>query len=62
MCVDTRLQWSEAKNVWHNAVIRTTATAPCLRNKAFVPRGIRVSHRDSCEPNPGRVVARVPSS
>ena len=23
-CVDPRLQWSEAKNVWHNAGIRTT--------------------------------------
>jgi hypothetical protein len=23
-CVDARLQWSEAKNIWHNAGIRTT--------------------------------------
>jgi hypothetical protein len=28
VCVDTRLQWSQAKNVWHNSVIRTTMTAP----------------------------------
>lgn len=28
VCVDTRLQWSEAKNVWHNAVIRTTLNLP----------------------------------
>ena len=28
LCVDNRLQWSKAKNVWHNAVIRTTVTAP----------------------------------
>jgi hypothetical protein len=28
MCVDSRLQWSEATNVWHNAVIRTTLSAP----------------------------------
>jgi hypothetical protein len=28
VCVDTRLQWSQAKNVWHNSVIRTTMAAP----------------------------------
>jgi hypothetical protein len=31
VCVDSRLQWSEAKNIWHNAAIRTTlhtAAAP----------------------------------
>ena len=27
-CVDSRLQWSKARNVWHNAVIRTTVIAP----------------------------------
>lgn len=27
-CVDNRLQWSRAKNVWHNAVIRTTLALP----------------------------------
>ena len=26
--VDPRLQWSEAKNIWHNSVIRTTLSAP----------------------------------
>jgi hypothetical protein len=24
VCVDSRLQWSEAKNIWQNAAIRTT--------------------------------------
>ncbi len=24
LCVDSRMQWSEAKNIWHNAGIRTT--------------------------------------
>jgi hypothetical protein len=24
VCVDSRVQWSEAKNIWHNAGIRTT--------------------------------------
>ena len=28
VCVDSRLQWSQAKNVWHNSVIRTTLNAP----------------------------------
>ncbi len=23
-CVDPRLQWSQAKNIWHNAAIRST--------------------------------------
>jgi hypothetical protein len=27
-CVDSNLQWSEARNVWQNAVIRTTLNAP----------------------------------
>jgi hypothetical protein len=27
-CVDSKMQWSQAKNVWHNAVIRTTLNAP----------------------------------
>lgn len=26
--VDSRMQWSEAKNVWHNAAVRTTLYAP----------------------------------
>lgn len=35
VCVDTRLQWREAKNIWHNAVIRTTLSLPgrLLRRK-----------------------------
>lgn len=28
VCVDSRLQWNQTKNVWHNAVIRTTVSAP----------------------------------
>ena len=28
VCVDEKLQWSQAKNVWHNSVIRTTISAP----------------------------------
>lgn len=28
VCVDSRLQWSEAKNVWQNAVIRTALNLP----------------------------------
>lgn len=28
VCVDSRMQWSQAKNVWHNAIIRTTLNAP----------------------------------
>jgi len=31
VCIDPRLQWSEARNIWHNAAMRTTMykmTAP----------------------------------
>lgn len=28
VCVDTRLQWSQAKNIWHNAIIRTVIASP----------------------------------
>ena len=28
VCVDKRVQWSEAKNVWHNAMIRTAIYMP----------------------------------
>lgn len=24
VCVDTKIQWSEAKNIWHNSAVRTT--------------------------------------
>jgi hypothetical protein len=27
-CVDRRLQWSQARNIWHNAAIRTAIYAP----------------------------------
>ncbi len=27
-CVDSRLQWAQAKNIWHNAILRTTLTLP----------------------------------
>lgn len=27
-CVDNRLQWGQAKNVWHNAIVRTTLALP----------------------------------
>ncbi len=32
-CVDPKLQWSQAKNIWHNAAIRSAlyATAAPLR-------------------------------
>ena len=28
LCVDNRMQWSQAKNVWHNAMIRSTLNLP----------------------------------
>jgi len=28
VCVDNRLQWPQAKNVWRNAAIHTAVTAP----------------------------------
>lgn len=28
ICVDTKLQWSQAGNIWHNSVIRTTISMP----------------------------------
>ena len=28
VCVDSRLQWGQARNLWHNAVIRTTLALP----------------------------------
>ena len=36
VCVDPRLQWSQAKNVWHNAVIRTALNTPArVARKVF---------------------------
>lgn len=37
-CVDSRLQWSKAKSLWHNAVIRTTVTAPVRWTKKALGR------------------------
>jgi hypothetical protein len=28
VCVDPKIQWSQAGNVWHNSVVRTTLSAP----------------------------------
>ena len=40
VCVDTRLQWAEARNVWHNAVIRTTLGVPARKlGSLFKRRG-----------------------
>jgi hypothetical protein len=30
VCIDPRMQWSHAKNIWHSAVIRTTFYLPVL--------------------------------
>lgn len=38
VCVDPRLQWSEAKNVWHNAAIRTMLYLPVALVKRLVKR------------------------
>jgi hypothetical protein len=36
-CVDTRLQWSEAKNIWHNAAMRTAFYMPvAMAKKTFL--------------------------
>ena len=36
VCVDSRLQWSQAKNVWHNSIVRTTLNLPVrLTRKVF---------------------------
>jgi hypothetical protein len=37
-CVDSRLQWSQAKNVWHNSIIRTTLNAPVRMTRRIVKR------------------------
>lgn len=28
VCIDPKLQWAHARNIWHNAAMRTTLTAP----------------------------------
>ena len=40
-CVDPKLQWSQAKNIWHNAAIRSAlyaAAAPVRRARKLVSR------------------------
>jgi len=38
VCVDSKLQWSQAKNVWHNAIIRTTLNAPVRITRRLLGR------------------------
>jgi hypothetical protein len=38
VCVDTRLQWGRAKNVWHNAMIRSTVNLPVRLIRQFSQR------------------------
>jgi hypothetical protein len=37
-CVDSKMQWSQARNVWHNAVIRTTLNAPVRATRRLFGR------------------------
>ncbi len=37
-CVDSKINWSQAKNVWHNAVIRTTLNAPVRAGRRLFGR------------------------
>lgn len=37
-CVDPRIQWREAKNIWHNAAIRTTLYMPVRAGKQLFGR------------------------
>ncbi|MCZ7674143.1 MAG: hypothetical protein M5U34_46965 [Chloroflexi bacterium] len=39
VCVDKRVQWSEAKNVWHNAMIRTAVYMPVHLTKRLFNKG-----------------------
>jgi hypothetical protein len=39
MLVDPRVQWSEAKNIWHNAAIRTALYMPIALTKKVFRRG-----------------------
>ncbi len=41
VCVDRRLQWSQARNVWHNAAMRTAAyvvASPLRRVRTLIRR------------------------
>jgi len=37
-CVDNRIQWSQAKNVWHNAMIRSTLNLPVRTAQRVIGR------------------------
>ena len=37
-CVDTRVQWGEAKNIWHNAAVRTALYTPVAMVKKVFTR------------------------
>jgi hypothetical protein len=37
-CVDPRMQWSEAGNLWHNAAIRTTLYMPVRAARRLLGR------------------------
>ena len=37
-CVDPRMQWSQAKNIWHNAAIRTALYTPVAMIRKLVRR------------------------
>ena len=39
MLIDPRVQWSEAKNIWHNAAIRTALYMPIALTKKVFKRG-----------------------
>jgi hypothetical protein len=36
--VDPRLQWAEARNLWHNAAIRTALYMPVAIARKLLPR------------------------
>lgn len=38
VCVDKNVQWSEAKNIWHNAMIRTAVYTPVLMTRKIFRR------------------------
>jgi len=38
-CIDPHIQWSQAKNIWHNAAIRTALYTPVAMVRKLVRRG-----------------------
>ena len=38
VCVDSKLQWSQAGNIWHNSVVRTTLSRPGYVRKNIFKR------------------------